>query len=188
MKILKENYKWIIVVILIVLMGVLILFQVKKSLRDENVFIISESIKVENYTEFAGAKKYTEIILQEILDIDSVEVNIYNSPIEFELENIILQGYILQNPFANMYNIYITKAFRKHYLTVFLSHELIHLQQMHEGRLVHLDSVTIIWEGKDTINYLEIDYNDRPNEIEAFEKEWEVRKKLRDLLYEDLTN
>jgi hypothetical protein len=63
-----------------------------------------------------------------------------------------------------------------------LSHELIHLQQYSSNRLSVIGSGVVIWNGKE-INVLDIPYNDRPWEIEAFKGQYELEKKILEKLY-----
>ena len=51
-----------------------------------------------------------------------------------------------------------------------LSHELIHLEQMHTGKLVYLTNNSIEFDGKIYKNIEKMDYDSRPWENEAHEK------------------
>ena len=63
-----------------------------------------------------------------------------------------------------------------------LAHELIHLKQYDSGRLRVIGSGVVIWEGNE-VNVLDIPYNDRPWEKEAFQGQNELEIKIKNILY-----
>lgn len=63
-----------------------------------------------------------------------------------------------------------------------LAHELIHLQQYNSGKLRVIGSGVVIWDGKE-INVLDIPYNDRPWEMEAFQGQNDLERKIIETLY-----
>ena len=63
-----------------------------------------------------------------------------------------------------------------------LSHELIHLQQYYSGKLRVIEAGVVMWNGKE-INVLDIPYNDRPWEIEAFQGQTDLERKIIETLY-----
>lgn len=62
-----------------------------------------------------------------------------------------------------------------------LSHELIHLNQYKTKQLVVVGD-KVVWQG-DTLNISDIPYNERPWEIDAFNKGKELSNKVRKILY-----
>lgn len=81
------------------------------------------------------------------------------------------------------YYIFIDDLSRDETLTV-LSHELIHLSQYYTNDLILIDSEKFIWK-KDTFNLSNLDYNERPFEIDAFKKQYELKKKIEKILYNE---
>jgi hypothetical protein len=79
------------------------------------------------------------------------------------------------------YNMYVSSMDRDKSLTT-ISHELIHLKQYYDKRLVIVDNDIVIWEGQ-PISLSVVEYNYRPWEIEAFDKQKELENKIRKILY-----
>lgn len=63
-----------------------------------------------------------------------------------------------------------------------LAHELIHLKQYDSGRLRVIGSGVVIWDGKE-MNVLDVLYNDRPWEKEAFQGQTDLEVKIKNILY-----
>ena len=63
-----------------------------------------------------------------------------------------------------------------------LSHELIHIQQMENGDLIPLFNGKVIYKDE-LINLLDVDYDHRKYEIDAFKQEKIIYKQLIKLLY-----
>jgi predicted metallopeptidase len=81
----------------------------------------------------------------------------------------------------DQYIIYINKM-SKTTSTKIISHELIHLEQYDSDRLRVIGNGVVMWEGRE-INVLDIPYNDRPWEKEAFKRQDDLEKKLLEKLY-----
>ena len=81
----------------------------------------------------------------------------------------------------NQYVIYIDDLNREESLTI-LSHELIHLQQYSSDRLIRMEDHFIMFNGE-VYNIDQIIYKDRPWEIEAFNKQNDLKIKLENILY-----
>lgn len=63
-----------------------------------------------------------------------------------------------------------------------IAHELIHLEQYHTGRLTKMEIPNhVLWEGK-IYDMLIIPYKERPWEIEAYEKDSRLARKIHDML------
>ena len=80
----------------------------------------------------------------------------------------------------NQYVIYIDDLSRYESLTI-LSHELIHLEQYSSGKLIRMEDHFIMFNGE-MFNIDNVAYKDRPWEIEAFNKEKDLRARLEKLL------
>lgn len=81
---------------------------------------------------------------------------------------------------GNQYLIYIKKGSRNEMIKI-LSHELIHIQQYHTQKLMYDKGDYLVWDG-DSLNILEIPYDKRPWEIEAFEISPELESKIKKTL------
>jgi hypothetical protein len=90
-----------------------------------------------------------------------------------------LRAYIIGE--RNQYIIYIGDLNRQESLTI-LSHELIHLQQYTSGRLIRMEDRFMMFDGE-VYNVDNIEYKNRPWEIEAFNKETGLKIKLEELLF-----
>lgn len=80
----------------------------------------------------------------------------------------------------NQYVIYIDDLSRYESLTI-LSHELIHLEQYSSGRLIKMEDHFMMFDGE-MYNVDNVQYKDRPWEVEAFNKEKELKTKLEKIL------
>lgn len=85
---------------------------------------------------------------------------------------------------GNQYILYVYKLDRIDALKT-ISHEVIHLMQYHSGRLQIISPTQIIWQN-DTLSDTDlynIRYISRPWEIEAFDNEATLQKKIEKILY-----
>jgi hypothetical protein len=92
------------------------------------------------------------------------------------IEGLELLAYIIGND--SQYVIYIGDFNRKKAIEV-ISHELVHLEQIKDRRLVKFSGYTI-WDKKEYSN--DIPYKQRPWEIDAFNRGRELEKHISDIL------
>lgn len=172
----KLKLKWIILFIIIVGIIIFLLTRIKE--KPFNQIELDKNNVIKNTTELAYYDTILHVGLNE-LGIDSTYLII--KPFEgVQMGEFDLQAYILGN--KTQFMVYMKKTSRMQAIE-FLSHELIHLKQYHEGRLIKVDNTNMIWEG-DTLDGMEIPYKERPWEKEAYEGQRELYKKIKTKLYE----
>jgi hypothetical protein len=108
-----------------------------------------------------------------VLEIYDANVRVIQYPITPRIGwfNVLYGGTERDPKFNKSYtiSIYGYKLNRSHFKKT-LAHELVHVWQLHTGKLDHNDDYTIIvWEG-DTISAKDTPYDKRPWEVEAFAK------------------
>lgn len=80
------------------------------------------------------------------------------------------------------YFIYVNKSVSKSNAIEVIAHEIIHLEQFWSGRLIVLNKSGLVnWEGEQ-FETLQIDYNSRPWEIEAFREDGELSSLIEEVL------
>lgn len=178
----EQVKRWLTLGTIGIIMLILIVLGIVKGLRAENEFEFKPSIVVENNTD-KDFDKYVKIVLQEIMEMDSVKILIFKMPVEFRVESINIRGFIQKIPTGNSdYAIHVSKTLTKSEYKMLVAHELVHLQQMEEGRLIELGNGISVWEG-DTLDLREVPYSVRGYEQEAALKSKEILRELDRLLY-----
>jgi hypothetical protein len=109
--------------------------------------------------------------------IKSMDDNIKNR--FFNQNGLNLQAAVVGT--NDMYDIFIDNINKSETITV-LSHELVHLKQYNSGDLNVVGGGIVIWKGN-KINVLDIPYEQRPWEIEAFNKQGDVASKIIKIIY-----
>jgi len=163
----------------IILLIVGILFLLKNKEKSFNPIKIEKTSYIKNWTDKPYLDTIVYIGLTE-LDIRGVSVQIKILSDDIEVEDMELLGFI-QGNIGNQYIIFIKDTGRLESIDI-ISHELIHLNQMYDSRLIN-GSIELIWENqifnKDDI----MEYNLRPWEIEAKYLGLELSYKLKQKLY-----
>lgn len=180
----KKDTRTILLIILIFVAIILTLIFVNKY-REKHVnsYVFPETINVNNYTDNFRADTVAMIITHLILNYDTINIDIFEMRGDISNDNYDIVGFIQKTEKPHTYQIFLKKT-TKSYINRFLSHELIHLDQMERGDLIQEIGNTkhIIYKG-DTIYYKESPYEERQYEIDAFSRERRIEKKLRELLY-----
>lgn len=172
----KNKIIWFIVGILLLGLIIFIVTKKEKPLKPLDIPItnvVMNKTTKDYLTPMINAGLYE-------LKIDSVFVIV--KPMSITIKNnglgdggFELMGTIIGN--RNQYMLYIGDLNRSESFTI-VSHELIHLEQFHSGRLVKKDSTNLVlWEGK-IYDVKQIPYLERPWEIEAFNKDKVLEKKI----------
>lgn len=176
--------KIIIIVLSVLLLGLILFFLIKSN--KEKYFEpigLSENNTIVNFSKHQYVDTVVSIGL-DILNIKDNYVTIRNVPEQivesFKKQNDTDLGASIIGA-NDQYIIYINEMSRTN-STKIISHELIHLQQYNSGRLRVIGSGVVMWEGKEII-VLNIPYNDRPWEREAFKRQDDLEKKLLEKLY-----
>lgn len=176
--------KIIIIVLSILLLGLIIFYLIKSN--KEKYFESIELTENNTVTNFSK-HQYVDTVVSIGLDVLNIKDNYVTIR---DVPERIVESFKNQNDMdlgasiigANdQYIIYINNMSRTT-STKIISHELIHLEQYDSNRLRVIGNGVVIWEGKE-INVLDIPYNDRPWEKEAFKRQDDLEKKLLEKLY-----
>lgn len=176
-----KKYAGVIILLLLVIFGIY-----KLSTRKERTFKIVQ-ISKNNYIQNKTDKPYLDSIIHvgmNELGIDSTYIII--KPLTEETKKqfsneLDLKAHI--KGLGRQYVIWVDDMDREESITV-LSHELIHLRQYYNGKLV-VSNELIKWNDQIIpVNELStIDYNARPWEIEAFQEQKYLDIDIRKILY-----
>jgi len=177
----KNNRNLLIIIISVLLLAVLIYLLNRK----ENTFqIIDFSNK--NYVANRASQSFLDTIVSVGLDslgLEKVTVMIKDIEIQRDLgDDYQAAAYVEagDSKFGNQYLIYIKKGSRIEMIKI-LSHELIHIQQYYTKKLKYDKGDYVVWDG-DSLNILEIPYDKRPWELEAFDISSELESKIKKTL------
>ena len=130
-------------------------------------------------------KPYLDTIVEsglQSLKIDTVTViieKIKNTSTTINGEDIDLEAYIVY--YNDMYYIFIGDYDRNENITI-LSHELIHLRQYYDKTLVISKTGVYLWLDE-VVDISDMNYNDRPWEVEAFSEQSNNAKNMKNILY-----
>jgi len=169
--------KLIIGGVVLLLLIILCIRSCKKEYITQN---FPESIIVKNYTNNQKADTVVMIILNKIMGYDTMTVNIYKLNNMFDTENLVIVAHTVENKFEkHNFMIYLKEDLSYDLMKSTLSHELIHIQQIENNKLSFFDN-GYVWS-KDSFNYKNVVYENRPYEIEAFNNMTNVKSKLNKL-------
>ena len=117
------------------------------------------------------------------LNIRNVVVQLRYIPegVESEFEGMVLEGYIIGGKY-NQFIIFLKEGQSRSHNIFVLSHEMIHLQQILQGRLIKLDTA-VVFNGFLYEDVMNIEYDYRPWEIEAFDRGALLKDQIRSVLY-----
>lgn len=176
--------KTILFVVIALIIGVIIYFLNRESKTEYfNEVTLPETNTVYNSSDYNFMDTIVSIGLEE-LSIKDKTVTIRNMP------SYVSNNFDNQNDMrleasvygvGDTYIIYVTNMDRDVAMKI-LSHELIHLNQYASKRLVILSNGLVKWEGKE-ISVLDYSYNNRPWEIEAFDGQGDLQKRIEKILY-----
>jgi len=129
--------------------------------------------------------KGRELILDKIFNIASEYINLPQYiEVEFRKLNPAIYGEtLLERRFKNRIRLH-EELNAKECIVPFV-HELIHLNQIHERRLMGLRENIFLWEGKTVVSTID-NWHNQPWEIEVLEKQEDLLDKI--LSHQDLTN
>jgi hypothetical protein len=199
-KFIYNNWKLIVIILLVIIFGFGVLGYIKRMEFRERVMTLMEigifkeeefldTIEIEsenvitNRTDNEFYDKIVEVGLYE-LGIDSVYVRINEITDEaksnFDIDTE-LRAHIVGR--GNQYTIWIDEMGQDESIKV-LSHELIHLEQ-YRNREIILEEYYVVWRG---VNYTygdieRMDYLKRPWEIDAINKSKKLRESVEGILY-----
>lgn len=183
----KKNLKWILLAIAVAIIGIVIYFAVKESLREEVELTFPDTVIVENATN-KDVDKIIKALVYNIFQYDTIKISVVYIPSHMEgTDKWIFNAFILKNSYEEKnYFIFLNKDLKPSQYKITLAHEIIHLDQYEKGDLVVVDNndgvAKVIYKG-DTLDYKKVPYEKRPHEIEAHKIDDEIFKKLEKTLY-----
>ena len=147
---------------------------------------LSTTNTIYNETDMDYLDTIVDVGIRE-LKLDNIEVEI--RPMDIMIQdkfntnntNNTLKAFIVKLS-ENNYMVYSSRISREEALTM-LSHELIHLKQYYDGRLKIQDSSHVLWNNRDIIDLINVEYNDRPWEREAYDNQKDMEVRIRKVLY-----
>jgi hypothetical protein len=179
----ENKYKKPTLILLIIVVLFLIIYNTYTSYDipfDKRDFEINSN----QVLNMSGTDYATDILYAGLdeLDLDSTRIMITKLPNHVRdkkigNDNIHIDALILYD--SGMYTIYV-KDFSRNKLAEILAHELIHLKQMEDGRLIN-HGTHITWEGED---YGDVSYEGREWEREAFNGQRKLKNKILNRLYQ----
>jgi len=180
----KNTYKIIIGIVIAIIISVLIYFATRP--KTINKFTFPSTLVVTNNTSYKALDTIAMVAINKILLYNTINVDFYIMPLSYSTEDIQIIGFIRKNPFKlHTYMIFIEKETDVTSVITFISHELTHIKQMEEGRLIELSDTISVFNG-DTINFHKVPYDERAYEIEAFANQGDIERMLNKLLYQKL--
>jgi len=172
----QSTFFWVFINVVLIL-AILITLEILRG-EDDIPFkkvTLSENNAVTNYTRYA----YLDTIAY--VGLDSLGVSAIKLEIK-KLSNVakknMQQGYNLRGLIygsGTRYTMWIDDANRNEHINI-VAHELIHLHQYYTKQLVY-DGFYVYWN-RAKYDIKEIDYESRPWEADAFEKEVLLRRKI----------
>ena len=176
----KNKITIIIVVILLLLLSLLIYL----GKRPEETFKRVE-LSNKNFVLNRGSRPYLDTIVQ--VGLDKMGIKNHTLLIKEQTNEINLGDDTFTEAFIIYKNnksiIFIKPSLKRTNAIKIISHELIHLQQYLDERLVILGNGIVCWEN-DTLILQEIPYNKRPWEEEAFNYGPLLEEDIKSILYE----
>ena len=177
-----KNNKWTIlfVIFLLGLIGVAIYFAYKPETPFKTIELSNK-----NFVLNQGSRPYLDTIVQVGLTQMGIEGHtmvIKEQSSQRDLgDDFTSEAFIIYR--NNQSIIFIKPSLKRYNAIEILSHELIHLQQYLDERLVPLDKGYVCWEN-DTLDLTKLPYKDRPWEEEAFNYGPLLEEDIKSILYE----
>jgi hypothetical protein len=179
----KNIVKYLIIFSCAVFLSILIFYISNYEEPTFNQVELNEENTIHNFTNTSYYDTIIHLGLNE-LQIKNISVVINriheNARKDFELQGGGILGAHLKELNNNFY-LYLDE-FDKSMTIDVISHELIHLEQYYSKRLKY-ENDSLTWNGE-RFGRTELQYENRPWEIEAYRKEKELSKKIKNILYE----
>lgn len=175
-----------IYIIIGVVLGLILLFYLLSRIpkREFNTFDFPSTLVVENHTHNEKADTISMVILNKLLDYDTMTVTIYPMPGIFEKDDKMEYfAFIQRVPFEeHRYLLFLQKNASVGKMTYVFPHEMVHLKQFELGHLRTIGEYGYVWMG-DTVKYSDVKYEHRPYEKQAIIEGRILEKKLKAILY-----
>lgn len=186
MKTTLKTIMWVLIVIVAIftIISVGTIIQKKKDARPFNQYDFPSTLVVANATEYDRIDTLCLYLAHHITGLDTINLIITYIPEHVNEGEMEFYGMIQMLPFQkNQFVLLLNRnQMSLSKLKETLSHEFVHVRQYISGDLV-MYPLYAIWKGED-IYFGEVDYEDRPFEIEAFGNQRKITKELNKLLYE----
>lgn len=172
--------KWGLIILGIIALG----FGIWKIISYKEKSFNQVELKSTNRILNATDMKYMDTIVSvgmDLLNIDSTILVIRNLESTYKpsaMEGYDLKAYIKSN--GIQYVIWVSDLNRISAIET-LSHELIHMRQYYEGKLI-VNQDGVQWNGK-MFDIINVKYEEYPWEIEAFNDQYNLSKKIKEILY-----
>ena len=175
----KNKWSILFVIFLLGLVGVAIYFAYKP----EKTFRTIE-LSNKNFVSNRGSRTYLDTIVQVGLDKLEIEGEVVMVKNKLETKDLgndyETEAYIIYKEGQSI--IFVKPNISRIKAIEVISHELVHLDQYRTERLKVLNLGLVCWEN-DTIDLLEIPYNKRPWEEEAFNYGPLLEEDIKNILY-----
>jgi len=176
--------KIIISFIIIVIISLITFLIIKSSKNQPEKYFNPVKFNSINYVNNNTDKNYYDTIIEVGLEkLNLKGISILITPLSESVKSILgdnyeLKAHIREN--GTGYVLFIDNVSREESITI-ISHELIHLNQYHSKELVYSNGI-VYWQNAEFV-LNDVGYGDRPWETDAFNKETELSKKIKSVLY-----
>ena len=178
----KNKWIFIVLAIIAIIIATIIFVTVRKEKHIQH-FDFPTTLKSHNYTEHKRADTMVMVILNKIMTYDTIEVDLYYMTTEINNNDIDVQAFIQKNPFVpHTYYLFIKRGDLTVPIDQILSHEMVHVRQMETGVFIQITADDFMYKGK-VYQYSKLPYNQRPQEIDAFNNQTTILRELNNLLY-----
>lgn len=175
----KIKYLIIIVAFILAIISIFIIRQIKLDNRPFKDVKFSNSIYVENKTEYSKADTICHVLASKVMEFDTLIIHVGNLVVHSEEMDV--DAVTLTHEFDPLrFYIFLSEELSISHLKKVLSHEFIHIEQFLRGDLKY-KAPNYFWKGE-KIEATE-PYNLRPFEKEAFMRDSEILKELNKALY-----
>lgn len=172
----NKNFIWIAV-------GVIVLILLLLLLSRKEVRFNTYEFGNDNYVTNHHTVKYLDTITHVALDVMGIKnvairLDCQEKPLDLG-EDMETAAFIIVRDRQAV--IFLEKNLGRYEAITIIAHELVHLQQRIEGRLI--TSGVLIWEGEQWDS--NTPYTERPWEQEAFNREIDISKQIKEILIYD---
>lgn len=183
----KNNLKITLVIIAVIAMVVTLMYlSINQHKIDNRPFKkqdFPKTIVVENNTEYERIDTIVYVLASNIFNLDTLKVIIYPMINKINSEKYDFYAYTSKIYFkSHEYLVFINPKLSFSNLKMTMSHEFIHIEQYEKDGLEIINNLATFKGRKYDLR--DIEYMDRPFEIEAFNEQNEILIKLDSLLYE----
>lgn len=145
-----------------------------------------QKLEITNIVHNNTNKPYIDSVIHvglDKLEISNINITIYKltDNVRYNVGDNNIKAFIKK--FDKDYVIWIDNLTREETITV-LSHELIHLQQYENKKLI-IKEDHVIWDNEEYYGYrlYNLEYHNRPWETEAYNKQYQLKTQIKNYLY-----